>query len=143
MYWWRSSTQIPQFRSFTNYVRINNSSYSAYLRCARINNLTEQEKNRQEMTFAEFKAFKNRKTDNLSSKDEYVNEKLSEINECFVSTYNSHLKNIDDTIKKFEQSRDSSKNAKTKAKYEKAIKKLQEIRRLFVERYKFIQNYSK
>jgi hypothetical protein len=37
----------------------------------------------------------------------------------------------------------SSRNTKTKAKYEKAIKKLQEIRRLFVERYKFIQNYSK
>ena len=79
----------------------------------------------------------------LTSNDEYVNEKLNEINECFLNTYNSHLKNIDDTIRKFRDTMNKSNDEKTKKKYEKAIKKLEEIKRLFIKKYKFILDYKK
>ncbi len=77
-----------------------------------------------------------------TSSDEYVNEKLQEINDCFINTYNSHLDNLNKTIKNFEKTRDSSKNEKTKAKYQKAINKLNEIKRLFEVRYSYLMKYK-
>lgn len=77
-----------------------------------------------------------------SSNDEYVNEKLTEINDCFKNTYASHLSNIEKTIETFENNRDKSKDEKTKQKYQKAIDKLEEIKELFLERYKHILDYE-
>ena len=82
------------------------------------------------------------KKSSIISNDEYVNDKLDEINQCFLNTYNNHLKNIDDTIRKFNDTMNKSSNKKTKQKYAKAIKKLEEIKRIFILRYKNIIDYK-
>lgn len=38
--------------------------------------------------------------------DEYVREKMDEINSCFQNQYRDHLKNIDDTIASLKRDRD-------------------------------------
>jgi hypothetical protein len=77
------------------------------------------------------------------SQDEYVNEKLSEIHECFKIAYEKHLDSIEKTIFNFTKTRDSSDNTKIKAKYQRAIDKLNEIKELYVNRYKNLFNYNK
>ncbi|MFK7779690.1 MAG: hypothetical protein QM490_00955 [Candidatus Gracilibacteria bacterium] len=77
-----------------------------------------------------------------TSDDEYVNEKLDEINDCFKSTYTSQLENIEKTITLFENNRDKLRDENDKSKYQKAIIKLEEIKKLFIERYKFVLDYE-
>ncbi len=86
---------------------------------------------------------KDEKDKKNTSTDEYVNKKLQEINDCFINTYNSHLENIDKTIKRFEDIRNSSRDEKIKRKYQKAIDKLNEIKTLFITRYSFLRRYKK
>jgi len=64
------------------------------------------------------------------------------MNDCFKSTYINQLENIEDTITDFEQTRDRSSNQNTKDKYQKAIDKLEEIKELFIKRYKNILEYE-
>lgn len=72
---------------------------------------------------------------NYFSKDEYVNEKLKEINDCFLANYKSHLENINSTIDKLTKEKDKQTDTKEKKKYETAIAKLEEIKKLFIVRY--------
>jgi len=85
----------------------------------------------------------NNQNNSLTSIDEYVNDKLDEINWCFISTYNGHLININNTIKQFNVTKEKINDQKTRDKYVIAIKKLEEIKNIFIKRYKFILDYKK
>ncbi len=89
-----------------------------------------------------FDWWKTKPIKDTSSDDEYINSKLDEINDCFIKSYENHLKTINDAINKFKTTKDNSSNEKTKNKYQKAIDKLNEIKRLFINRYNFILNYK-
>jgi len=71
-----------------------------------------------------------------------VNEKLQEINSCFVDSYNSQLANINNSIDKLIIEKDKQTDEKVKNKYSKAIAKLEEIKRLFIMKYSSIINVS-
>gem|GEM_PF-3364394 len=77
-----------------------------------------------------------------TSEDEYINDKLSELNNCFLDLYNNHLQNIDDSIADFKARRDNANTAAEVNKYERAIEKLEEIRELYINRYKVLDEYS-
>ncbi len=76
------------------------------------------------------------------SKDEYVNAKLNEINECFLDTYSWHLNTIISAWQKLLQQKSAAKTPLEIKKYEKALSKINEIKVLFEKRYKFLFNYS-
>lgn len=80
----------------------------------------------------------NNNSNNYTSTDPYVNEKLQEINSCFVDNYNSQLANINNSIDKLIIEKDKQIDEKTKAKYNRAIAKLEEIKRLFILKYSSI-----
>lgn len=82
-------------------------------------------------------------TNNYTSTDSYVNEKLQEIDDCFRESYNSQLKNINDSIDKLISEKDKQIDEKAKARYEKAIGKLEEIKSLFIAKYKPIMEFNK
>lgn len=82
----------------------------------------------------------NNSSNNYNSTDPYVNEKLQEINSCFVDSYNSQLANINNSIDKLIIEKDKQTDDKTKAKYDRAIIKLEEIKRLFILKYSRIIN---
>ncbi len=68
------------------------------------------------------------------SSDPYVNEKMKEIHACFEETFSGQLANIDVSISRLTE--DAKKwDTNTKKKYEQALKKLIDIRKLFVARY--------
>lgn len=81
-------------------------------------------------------------TTDYFSNDEYVNEKLDEINDCFLESYNGHLTNINTSIEKLEQKKSQSTEQSEKDKYGKAILKLEEIRSLYIKRYAMIKKYN-
>lgn len=83
-----------------------------------------------------------KQTEELTSKDEYVNEKLSEINNCFVDNYNYHLANLNSTIEKLKLEKDKQTSVNDIRKYQLAIEKLEEIKKLFIIRYGSIINLS-
>lgn len=74
----------------------------------------------------------------LFSKDEYVNEKLKEINNCFVDSFSWQLANINSAIDKLNIEKEKQESDLLSAKYDKAIKKMEEIKKLFIARYKTI-----
>lgn len=76
------------------------------------------------------------------SKDEYVNAKLNEINDCFLDIYSWHLNTIISAWQKLLQQKASAKTPLEIKKYEKALSKINEIKVLFEKRYKFLFNYS-
>jgi hypothetical protein len=78
----------------------------------------------------------------ITSSDKYVDEKFNEINHSFKDTYDSHLDNLDKIIIIFNKTIENSSDEKIKYKYQKAINKLEEIRKLYINRYKFIKNYE-
>jgi len=82
----------------------------------------------------------NNNSNNYTSTDSYVNEKLQEINTCFVDSYNSQLANINNSIDKLIIEKDKQTEGKAKIKYSKAITKLEEIKRLFILKYSSIIN---
>jgi hypothetical protein len=81
-------------------------------------------------------------SNNYTSTDPYVNEKLQEINDCFLNNYNSHLENLDNSINKLKSDMAKVTDDKSKKKYENAIKKLEEIKSLFIKRYKNVIDFD-
>lgn len=73
--------------------------------------------------------------------DEYINEKLSEINACFVDTYDFHIDNIDEHISRFEDEKNATKDSDTIEMYNDAISKLYQIRSVVQDRYSFLNDY--
>ncbi len=81
-------------------------------------------------------------SNNYTSTDSYVNEKLKEINDCFLNNYNSHLENLDNSINKLKSDMAKVNDDKSKKKYENAIKKLEEIKSMFIKRYKNVIDFD-
>lgn len=82
-------------------------------------------------------------TNNYKSNDSYVNEKLQEIDDCFKESYISQLKNINDSIDKLIIEKDKQTDEKIKTKYDKAITKLEEIKKLFILKYSPFLKFNK
>lgn len=80
---------------------------------------------------------------NLSSKDTYVEDKLKEANDWFLEVYNDYLSTIENAINTFTQGMNSANDKMEKNKYQRAIDKVKEVKEIFLNRYKFIINYSK
>ena len=78
-----------------------------------------------------------------TSTDEYVNEKLSEIQSCFAESYSEHLTNINNAIDKLIAEKDKQTDDKAKAKYDRAIAKMEEIKKIFMARYASILRINK
>jgi hypothetical protein len=76
------------------------------------------------------------------SKDEYVNAKLNEINDCFLNIYSWHLNTIISAWQKLLQQKNTAKSPLEIKKYEKALSKINEIKVLFEKRYKFLFTYT-
>lgn len=77
-----------------------------------------------------------------TSKDEYVNGKLAEVQDNFKLFYDENIKAINaaiDSLSKEKLTADKS----LQPNYDKAIAKLQEMKTIFINRYAPILRYSK
>lgn len=135
----------------------NHNGYSDYnsIRCIRTQPTTSQEKNGNLEKSNNFSSTGSIQYDiswfnnsyeylNVSSyysQDEYVNEKLEEINNNFIEFYNEHLKNIDSAINKLKIEKEKVEKAQQNT-YNKALEKLEEIKALFIKRYEFLKSYE-
>lgn len=79
----------------------------------------------------------------VSSKDTYVEDKLKEANDWFLEVYNDYLSTIENAINTFTQGMNSANDKMEKNKYQRAIDRVKEVKEIFLNRYKFIINYSK
>ncbi|MDD3301976.1 MAG: hypothetical protein PHN31_00330 [Candidatus Gracilibacteria bacterium] len=85
---------------------------------------------------------KNFSLSNYVSTDDYVNEKLGEINVCFKNSYLAHLENINNSIDKLKADKSKIKSDVNEIKkYDNAIKKLEEIKKIFINRYNNLFEY--
>jgi len=114
-----------------------NKNYQTCLEKCYINNQESQEE-----CLARCQDFKTStdNSNNYTSTDPYANEKLQEINACFVDIYNSHLTNINNSIDKLITEKDKQTEEKAKNKYNRALAKLEEIKRLFILKYSRVIN---
>lgn len=77
-----------------------------------------------------------------TSKDEYVNGKISEVQDNFKLFYDENLKAIDTAMASLAKEKLTVDKA-LQPNYDKAIAKLQEMKTLFINRYSPLLNYSK
>jgi len=105
--------------------------YRWSLRCERIALPTKSEL-QEDVSESEY-------SEEASTKDEYINSKISEINQCHIDLYNSQLEEINTTISSFQESVTSAHNSDDDIKaqkYIKAISILERIKREIVRKYK-------
>ena len=77
-----------------------------------------------------------------TSHDEYVNEKLAEVQENFTLFYNENITAIDAAIASLTKEKLTADKA-LQPNYDQAIAKLQEMKTLFINRYAPLLNYPK
>ena len=74
----------------------------------------------------------------IDAKDDFIQIKLSEINDIFKDVYNDNLTNIVDTLAEFVNLMNQSNDKSVKKAYSDAINKLLELKNIYMLRYKWI-----
>lgn len=110
------------------------------LRCIRIDPATDSEKWINTWT-TNASSWESNNPDSYKSQDEYVNSKLDEIQDNFKAFYDENIKAIDTAIAKLKSEKLKVEKSII-SNYNKAITKLEELKSIFILKYKFINDYS-